>query len=385
MNTIIIIDQNPKDRIIAESLLRSTYNIKSYTSLAIAKKALPEFEYSKRIVILADSKTIQRFGGAELIKKLAPSAKIILALPKETFSACPEKSPAEKKDSTFTLYKPYDCGTFLKTIRLAFIRRNLADSNKILHIAPDILGNGTLFDNLRKRIALYAASNAPVLILGESGTGKELAASAIHRYSRRCHKRFIPLDCASMPKELVESSLFGTTKGAYTDAIDKPGAFEEAYEGTVFLDEIGELNQEIQVKFLRTLESKSGSRLGSHEQLSYDFRLISATNIDLYNNGCFRPELLHRINTLVLKMPPLREHKEDIPALVKFFISKRDKVKFIDDSALKKLLDWHWPGNVRELKNITKRAFVLSGEESIIRASHIEIDKKGVYKQAYLF
>lgn len=236
-----------------------------------------------------------------------------------------------------------------------------------------LLGDSRAIKQVRSRIRLFAQNDAPVLILGESGTGKELAAVEVHALSSRRAKRFVPLDCASIPETLAESELFGTSRGAFTGAVDRKGVFEEADGGTVFLDEVGELTLPVQAKLLRALESRSGSRVGSLRQAPFDVRLISATNSPVFGDPCrFRPELLNRLNTLVLHMPPLRVHAEDIPILAKAFLAAFAPAKVLSDEALEKLQKWHWPGNGRELKNTVHRAAVLSGKRSKIGSVHVE-------------
>jgi transcriptional regulator with PAS, ATPase and Fis domain len=226
---------------------------------------------------------------------------------------------------------------------------------------------------VRKKISLFARFDASVLILGESGTGKELAAAAIHRASGRAAKNFIPLDCASIPETLAESRLFGTVKGAYTDASDSPGVFEAAAGGTLFLDEIGELQLGVQSKLLRVLESRKASRLGSVAEASYNVRILSATDANLYDEPLrFRRELLHRLNTLVLALPPLRSHPEDIPLIAREYLRLEMPDKILHPDAIKKLCSWCWPGNVRELRNTLFRAAVYADRRSEIVAKDIE-------------
>ncbi|MBN2875073.1 MAG: sigma 54-interacting transcriptional regulator, partial [Spirochaetales bacterium] len=178
-----------------------------------------------------------------------------------------------------------------------------------------------------------------------------------------------------MPESLAESMLFGTLKGAFTDAVESKGVFESALGGTVFLDEIGELSLALQAKFLRTLETRSGSRVGSVDQTAYDVRIVSATNAALFENrNRFRPELIHRIDTLLLEMPALRNHKDDIPLLVASFMEEFSPHKKLDPAVLPMLLSWDWPGNVRELRNVILRASVLSGDRTNVLAEDIELD-----------
>jgi DNA-binding NtrC family response regulator len=234
-----------------------------------------------------------------------------------------------------------------------------------------LLGNSPAMQYVRERILLYAECDLPVLILGESGTGKELAANTIHKFSKRASETFLPVDCASIPENLVETFLFGASKGAYTDAIEKEGAFEAANKGSIFLDEIGELSKQVQVRFLRVLETGTGNRVGSFEQIQYDVRIISATNARLH---VLRDDLLHRINTLTLEMPALRKHKEDIPFLANSFLTEYEPKKELHNDALNELINYNWPGNARELRNTIQRAVVLSGTEETIMPSHIELN-----------
>lgn len=214
-----------------------------------------------------------------------------------------------------------------------------------------------------------AKTNANVLLLGESGVGKEVIAQKIHEMSDRAKMPFIAINCQYFSSNLLESELFGHEKGAFTGANEKRiGRFEEANGGTIFLDEIGEISNDIQVKFLRVLENRTIERLGSNKQIPVDFRLISATNRDLVKevkNNNFREDLFYRINTITIEIPPLRERKEDLEDMIYFFIDifkeelKKD-IKEIDSDTLRFLLNYNYPGNIRELKNIVERLVVLS-------------------------
>ncbi|MCQ4924016.1 sigma-54 dependent transcriptional regulator [Tissierella carlieri] len=211
-------------------------------------------------------------------------------------------------------------------------------------------------------------SSANVLLLGESGVGKEIIAQRLHDISKRSNMPFIAINCQYYSTNLLESELFGHEKGSFTGANEKRiGRFEEANGGTIFLDEIGEISQEIQVKFLRVLENRKIERMGSNKQIEVDFRLICATNKNLLHeiqSGNFREDLFYRINTIILEIPPLRERKEDILDMINFFIDnykmefKKDITK-IENETLEYLLNYSYPGNIRELKNIIERMFVL--------------------------
>jgi DNA-binding NtrC family response regulator len=218
-------------------------------------------------------------------------------------------------------------------------------------------------------VELVAASNSNVLITGESGVGKEIIAQLIHEKSARAQMPFIPINCQYFSAGLIESELFGHEKGAFTGAAARRiGHLEEANGGTIFLDEIGDMEEKTQVKLLRVLETKKIERIGSNKLIDVDFRLVSATNKDLDKSvlsGSFREDLFYRINTIEIKVPPLRERREDIEDLIYFFINRFNMemgkgIKTIDEDTKQYLLDYKYPGNIRELKNIIERLVVLS-------------------------
>jgi two-component system response regulator AtoC len=227
-----------------------------------------------------------------------------------------------------------------------------------------------IFDTIRK-VSRYKST---ILITGESGTGKELVAKAIHFNSDRSANFFVAVNCGAIPENLLESELFGHVKGSFTDAVrTKKGLFEEADGGTLFLDEIGELPLSLQVKLLRVLQDREIRRIGDSRSIKIDLRFIAATVKDLekaVKEGEFRDDLFYRLNVLPLKVPPLRERKEDIPILVDHFITKFNEslqkdVKGVSPEALKVLLGYSWPGNVRELENVIERGLVLTENQSI--------------------
>jgi transcriptional regulator with PAS, ATPase and Fis domain len=212
-------------------------------------------------------------------------------------------------------------------------------------------------------------------VTGESGTGKELIAKAIHDLSSRRHKAFVAINCAAIPENLLEDELFGHVRGAYTDARQpREGKLEEASEGTLFLDEIGEMPPALQVKLLRVLEEKAFQKLGSNQTIRVDFRLVAATNSNLWERvkeGRFREDLFYRLNVVPIQLPPLRERKEDLTLLTNHFLKLvsqeyGEKVKKFDTDALKMLVRHGWPGNVRELRNAIELSFILSGDRNVI-------------------
>jgi len=213
---------------------------------------------------------------------------------------------------------------------------------------------------VRSQIRLYARYEFPVLLTGECGTGKELAAQSIHRLSRRSAAHFLAINCGAIPETILESELFGTEKGAYTGAVSRPGAFESADGGTLFLDEITELASGAQAKLLRALEGGEVRRLGARKNTHCSVRLISATNANLEVKGGFRYDLLERLETLVLELPPLRKRLEDIPILSQHFLVFCALNATLSETALDKLKEYDWPGNVRQLRNTIVRAAVMA-------------------------
>jgi len=223
-----------------------------------------------------------------------------------------------------------------------------------------IIGKSKKFRRMISQIRAYADEQRPVLIIGETGTGKELAARSLHSWSKRKHNPFIALNCAAIPETLFESEMFGTERGAYTDAPSRSGAIEQAHNGTLFLDEIGNLSTASQPSLLRVLETKEYRRLGSTQAHSAQFRLVSASClnlIDLAAEKRFRNDLLFRIADFIIEIPPLRERTEDIPLLARHFCTQFSKdIYDIEDDAIDKLSTHDWPGNIRELQSVIARA-----------------------------
>ena len=222
----------------------------------------------------------------------------------------------------------------------------------------------TVMRALYATVQRVAVTNATALVTGESGSGKELVARALHHYSLRCSKPWIDVSCAALPEHLIESELFGYEKGAFSGAQgSKPGLFELAHTGTLFLDEVGELEPRMQVKLLRVLDGAPYYRLGGTRKVSVDVRIVTATNRDLRQEvaqGTFRADLFHRLTQLELKVPPLRERREEIGDLARFFLSQHNRPVQLSDGALRALTAYPWPGNLRELRNIVIRAAILA-------------------------
>jgi len=255
-------------------------------------------------------------------------------------------------------------------------RRNLLQQNEYLQEEirsvlnfDEIVGLSRILTETLEKVRLVAATDSSVLVLGETGTGKELIARAVHSNSARKDRPLIKVNCAALPSGLIESELFGHEKGAFTGAGEKRiGRFELAHGGTIFLDEIGEMLPELQVKLLRVLQEHEIERLGGRDTIPIDVRVIAATNRDLQSavaDGSFRRDLYYRLNVFPIRLPPLRERTDDIALLVHFFVQRYAgkigrKISRIPTSAMDQLIAYRWPGNVRELENVIERAVILS-------------------------
>jgi len=279
------------------------------------------------------------------------------------------------------IQKPWDNEKLLADVRAIISRRRAEEENIHLKRAlkqrynfENIVGKSEPMLRIFDLVQQVAPSRSTILLQGESGTGKELIAKAIHMNSPRKDRPFIPVNSGSMPTDLLESTLFGHVKGAFTSAVSsKKGLFEVADRGTIFLDEIGNMSMETQAKILRVLQDRKFMHLGGVQEIQVDVRVIAATNVDLRHavkEGRFREDLFYRLNVITIDLPPLRSRKEDIPLLAEFFLQKyckeneRSPLAMTPD-ALRPLMDYNWPGNVRELENVMERAVVLSSGTSV--------------------
>jgi len=243
-----------------------------------------------------------------------------------------------------------------------------------------IVGESRAIRKVLRLVAMVAKKKASVLITGESGTGKELIARAIHDLSPRCKESFVAINCGAIPENLLEDEFFGHVRGAYTDARQpRKGKLEQASKGTLFLDEIGEMPAPLQIKLLRVLEDRTFQRLGSNETVKVDFRLVAATNSNLWDRvkeGQFREDLFYRLNVVPVHIPPLRDRKEDLALLARHFtkvLSREygEKAKEFDPDSLKMLTHHDWPGNIRELRNVVELAFILAEERQVLTQSDL--------------
>lgn len=324
-------------------------------------------------VVLLDMK-MPRVDGREVLKFIqehSPSAQVIILSQYADIKMAVETT---KLGAYEVLGKPYDIDQVEQTIERAIDRKKLSIDNKLLQTElsrktgiPEIIGSSDLMNQVIRHAEKVAQSDSIVLITGPSGTGKELIANLIHRSSPRADRPFVPVNCSSIPDTLLETELFGHEKGAFTNAYTaKPGLVEVANGGTLFLDEVGDISPIIQPKLLRFLETGDFRRVGGTNELKVDVRVISATNKNLQDEsraGRFREDLLYRLNVITIKIPPLKDHRDDIPLLVDHFLKKKSKSKEpkqLSDEALNVLMMYDWPGNIRELEHVIEGSIILS-------------------------
>lgn len=303
--------------------------------------------------------------GLEILKIVSPVPAIIMT----SFNDVKTAVKAMKSGAFDYITKPVNPEELLMVMNNALNKKEKETSEENNSNLEYIKGNSVESNKLYEYIDLVAPTDMSVLLQGESGTGKENAARTIHHQSKRKNKSFVAIDCGSLSKDLAASELFGHVKGAFTGAIhDKKGQFEVAKDGTLFLDEVGNLSYEVQVKLLRALQEKVIQPLGSNKQIPVNVRIICATNDDLtesVNNGSFREDLYHRINEFKIQLPPLRKRGKDLELFITHFIAQANKeldrnVVNIATDAKQLLLKYDWPGNLRELKNVIKRMVLLT-------------------------
>ncbi|MCB9503402.1 MAG: sigma-54-dependent Fis family transcriptional regulator [Deferribacteres bacterium] len=352
---------------------------------ATAEDAFAIFKHTPIDVIITDMKLPEK-SGLDLLRQVREIDADVPIIVMTAFGTVKNAVDAMKWGAFDYLTKPVSLEELEVKLDKALQQRNLALKNQKLRLENDylreevhqhfsqIIGRSQEMQRIYSLVKRVASANSPVLILGESGTGKELIAHAIHNNSERKEKPFIKVNCAALAENLLESELFGHEKGAFTNAIrQKPGRFEIAANGTIFLDEIGEISPALQVKLLRVLQEKEFERVGGTDTLPMNARIIAATNLDLeqeIRNKNFREDLYYRLNVVSIHLPPLHQRADDIPELINHFIRKYSEetgknIDGITPQATKCLLNYSWPGNIRELENIIERAIVLTATTQI--------------------
>lgn len=364
-NIIVADDDTNVRRVLVAMLKREGYSV---FPACDGNEAMAVLRLHEICAVITDLK-MPRMDGMALLKHIEQSYPEIPVIMITAHGTVETAVQALKLGAFDYLAKPFERDELKRIVRKAVKTRSL-NSKEIK--AGDtfrqyLIGRSEAMQNLFSIIDRVADTPSTVLITGESGTGKELVAKALHEGSNRRDKPFIKINCAAIPRDLMESELFGYEKGAFTGAVtSKPGRFELADCGTLFLDEIGEIPQEMQVKLLRAIQEHEFERVGGLVTLSVDVRLITATNRDLsveISNGNFREDLYYRLNVVPLSLPPLREREDDVQLLIDHFIDKYNErlqknVQGISKEAVASLGNYHWPGNIRELENVMERTIL---------------------------
>ncbi len=372
--TILIVDDEARMAAVLKAALEPEgYAIATAINGTTAMNALDTHAYD---VVLTDLRMEGPDGLAVLdfAKKRYPHCEVILMTAYATAQTAVE---AMKRGAYDYIIKPFEIDELKVKLRHIFEKKSLARENFTLkqelkqrYSIDNMVGQSGVMQEVYKMAHKVAPSDATVLIRGESGTGKELVAQAIHYLSPRADKPFVAINCAALPETLLESELFGYEKGAFTGADKrKLGLFETAGEGTIFLDEIGEISTSIQVKLLRALQNRQIIHLGGHDQIAVKARVIAATNRDLeiaVKEGAFREDFYYRINVFPISVPPLRRRLEDLSDLVSHFLQRAGRDPHgMSAEALEKLRLYPWPGNVRELENVVERSLIMAGDRAI--------------------
>jgi two-component system response regulator PilR (NtrC family) len=376
---LLIVEDEELMRVILSQLLRSEgYEVLEAHDADIARDI---FEKEKIDLAIIDLNLGSASSGLDLLGWLRDLDPEVMGIILTAYASVESAVDALHKGAYDYITKPFANDHLKAVVRNALAQKSLFRENRFLrrelrekYRFENIIGNSDAIQQVFRLMEKVARSDSSVLITGESGTGKELFARAIHFSSDRGHKRFLPINCGALPESLLESELFGYKRGAFTGAAqDKIGLLKTADKGTLFLDEIGEMPLQLQVKLLRALQERECYPVGANEPVSFDVRVICATNRDLDKevaNGRFREELLYRINVITIPLPPLRERRDDIPLLAEYFLRKfekeaqREGMRF-SKGAMRLLVNYHWPGNVRELENTVERAVILAETDVI--------------------
>lgn len=369
---ILVIDDDPSIRnMLAIVLKKSGFEV---TCTESGKTSLEKLKKESFDLIISDIK-MPDISGIDLLKKIKAISPEIPVIMITAFASANDAVEAMKLGAEDYVTKPFSLDELKIIIDRAIYKTNMEKENIQLKSRltdkekfENIVGKNQKMLDIFEMVDTISKTDSSVLISGESGTGKELIARAIHNKSERSGCKFVSINCGALPENLLESELFGHTKGAFTDAYkDKQGLFEAADKGTLFLDEISEMSQKMQVKLLRSLQERKIRRVGGNEELEIDVRIISATNKDLIEKmkvGEFRSDLFYRLNVISINLPPLRERRDDIPLLVKYFLKifnekfNRD-IEGVEKDVLELFNSYPWPGNIRELENVVERAVAL--------------------------
>lgn len=378
MQSILIVDDDKSIRYSLKRIFEEHYLVLTAQN---GEEALALFQQNSPDLIIMDIRMPGQ-SGIELLKEMRSRDPKSLAILMTAYGTTETAIEAMKWGAFDYILKPFSIPKMKELVEKALSLRRMMKEEIPYTLEGEqdagkerIVGSSPKMQEIYKLIGQIAPSDVTVLLRGESGTGKELIARAIYHHSLRSSRPFLPVNCAAIPDTLLESELFGHERGAFTGAIFRRiGKLEQCHGGTLFLDEIGDMSLSTQAKILRVLQEKKFERLGGKETIQVDVRFIVATNKNLEEaiaKGTFREDLYYRLNVVSLHIPPLRERKEDIPALIDYFINRfnlefKKKILGMTPEAVKKMVSYHWPGNVRQLENVIKRAVVLCHGEWIL-------------------
>ena len=394
METILIVeDKESMAEMLRETLESEGYRVISATDGAEGIRLLKEDRVD---LVLTDLK-LPKKDGMGVLNASKEENQLIPVIVMTAFGSIEIAVDAMKGGAFDFITKPFDTDHLLVLIKRALENQRLHTENILLKEEfvsrfgfPRIIGKSDKISSVAQMVQKVAPTKSTVLLLGESGTGKELFARAIHNLSSRQEYPFVPINCAAIPRDLLESELFGHEKGSYTGAeAKKLGKFELADKGTIFLDEVGDMDLAIQSKLLRAIEEGEIERIGASKTIRVDVRIVAASNKNLEKAAeekKFREDLYYRLNVFPIHIPPLRERKEDVPLLVEYFLKKycleiKTSEKSVSKEALNLLMNYHWKGNVRELENTIERAVILC-DGSVITPEHFVLSKQSVVASA---
>ncbi len=372
---VLVIDDEAAIRDSLRMILE--YEDYQFVGAASGQEALEVVRRERPDIVLLDIK-MPGMDGMEVLRKLRAFDEGLPVVMISGHGNTATAVEAIRSGAIDFLDKPLSSERVIVTLRNVLRQSELSSENRDLKVAMEskyeLVGQSPALRNVLEAVTRAAPTNATVLLLGESGVGKELVARTIHRNSPRAGQRFVQVNCAAIPEELIESELFGHEKGSFTGATEKQvGKFEQADRGTIFLDEIGDMSQKTQAKVLRVLQEQEVERLGSARTIKVDVRVIAATNKNLEEaiaRGEFREDLFFRLNVIPIVVPPLRERREDIPRLVQHFAKRTAeehnlKPKRFDPTAMDALQRYRWRGNIRELRNTVERLLIMAPTESV--------------------
>jgi DNA-binding NtrC family response regulator len=392
METVLLVeDKESMVEMLKETLETEGYRVISAKDGAEGIRNIKE----ERVDLVLTDLKLPKKDGLDVLKASKEENHLIPVIVMTAYGSIEIAVTAMKNGAFDFITKPFDTDHLLMLIKRALETQRVLTENILIKEEfiskfgfPRIIGKSEKVLNVAQMVQKVASTKTTVLLLGESGTGKELFARALHNLSNRQQYPFVPINCAAIPRDLLESELFGHERGSFTGAdIKKFGKFELADKGTIFLDEVGDMDLIMQSKLLRAIEEGEIERIGAAKTIKVDVRIVAASNKDLekaVEDKKFREDLYYRLNVFPIKIPPLRERKEDIPLLVEYFLNKycqeiKTPVKSISKEALDMLMSYYWKGNIRELENAIERAVILC-DGNLINPEHFVWNKQSVYE-----